>query len=435
MRLIYSALFYLASPFLILRLWLKGHANPAYRQRWRERFAWQAFSVASKEGIWLHAVSVGETEAAVPLVKALRDNYPGVPLLLTTTTPTGSARVAAWFGDSVHHVYLPYDLPGAVGRFLDGYRPRLAIFMETEIWPNLFVGCAARGVALAIVNARLSERSCRGYRCLPALVAQTLAAVHAVAAQTHEDAARFASLGMPQVRLQVLGNLKFDRELPPDLAEQGQALRRQLLGSRPVWIAASTHEGEEEQVLDAHRELLVQMPDLLLVLAPRHPQRCDKVGALLTEKACAFVRRSEAQPCGADSSVFLLDSLGELNLFYAAADVAFVGGSLVSIGGHNILEPAALGLPVLFGPHMCNFADIANRLLQAQGALQVRDDAHLSEQVARLLQAVPERARMGDAARTFVAQNRGTVARQMALLGQLLERRLAARAGDQLHVR
>lgn len=420
MRLIYSALFYLASPFLILRLWLKGRANPAYRQRWRERFAAQDFSAAQKDCFWLHAVSVGETEAAAPLLSALRDRYPGAPLLITTTTPTGSARATALFGDSVQHVYLPYDLPCAVGRFLAAYRPRMAIFMETEIWPNLFIGCAARNVPLAIVNARLSERSCRGYRRLPGLVAQTMAAVHAVAAQTDEDAARFASLGVPQQRLHVLGNLKFDRAVPPGLLEQGQALRRQLLGNRPVWIAASTHEGEETQILDVQQKLLRLLPDLLLVLAPRHPERCDKVAELVRERGYVCVRRSQAKPCGQDASVFLLDTLGELNLFYAAADAAFVGGSLVPSGGHNVLEPAVLGLPVLFGPHMFNFADIAKRLLQEQGAVQVQSSEQLTEQLTRLLQTAMERSRVGEAARKFVAQNRGAVTRHMELLGRLL---------------
>lgn len=420
MRLIYAALFYLATPFLILRLWLKGRGNPAYRRRWRERFALQDFSSAIPGCVWLHAVSVGEAEAAAPLVNALRDSHPGLPILVTATTPTGSARVAALFGDGVQHVYMPYDLPDAVGRFLDGYRPRLAVFMETEIWPNLFAACAVRGIPLAVVNARLSERSCRGYRRLPAVMAQTMAAVNAVAAQTAEDAARFASLGVPADRLHVLGNLKFDREPPPGLAGQGQSLRRQLLGNRPVWIAASTHEGEEEQVLAAHDALLAQWPDLLLVLAPRHPERCGKVAGLLAERGYGYVSRSQSKPCGIDSQVFLLDTLGELNLFYAAADVAFVGGSLAPTGGHNVLEPATLGLPVLFGPHMFNFKDIAGRLLQARGAVQVEDSTQLAEQVGRLLRDEPARAGVGDAGRAFVAKNRGALTRHVALLGRWL---------------
>ncbi|TAN53095.1 MAG: 3-deoxy-D-manno-octulosonic acid transferase [Methylococcaceae bacterium] len=419
-RLLYSALFYLASPFLVLRLWLKGRTNPAYRRRWRERFGLQDYAEARKGGVWLHAVSVGETEAAAPLLNAMRAEYPGIPMLVTTTTPTGSARVTALFGDSVQHVYLPYDLPDAVQRFMEGYRPRLAVFMETEIWPNLFAGCAARNVPLVIVNARLSERSCKGYRRLAVLVSATLSAVHAIAAQTAEDAARFASLGVAAERLHVLGNLKFDRAPAPGLQEQGQALRRQLFGNRPVWIAASTHPGEEEQILAVQQKLLASHPDVLLILAPRHPERAVQVVGLLKNDGMRQVRRSDNQVCPADCPVYLLDSLGELNLFYTAADIAFVGGSLVPVGGHNVLEPAVLGLPVLFGPHMSNFADIAQRLLQAESAIQVQNGDQLQAQLERLWQNAPARQRLGARASEFVVKNQGALQRHMALLKRLL---------------
>lgn len=420
MRFLWSALFYLATPFLIARLWLKGRGNPAYRERWRERFALQESPGSSQGCVWLHAVSVGETEAAAPLVSALMRRYPSVPVLLTTTTPTGSARVKALFGESVAHVYLPYDLPDAVGRFLAAYRPKLAVFMETEIWPNLFAGCAARHVPLVIVNARLSERSCRGYSRLPGFVARTLSAVSAVAAQTAEDASRFASLRVAQDRLHVLGNLKFDRPVAPELLEQGKTLRHGLLGDRPVWIAASTHEGEEALLLDVHRQLLERYPGLLLILAPRHPERRAKVSELIGDTGMTCAARSQGEACQSATRVFLLDTLGELNLFYASADLAFVGGSLVAVGGHNVLEPAILGLPVLFGPHMFNFKEIAGSLLQAGGALQVQDDARLAERAGHLLGNAQERAAMGGRAQGFVERNRGALERHVSLLEQWL---------------
>lgn len=419
MRLLYSALFYIATPFLVLRLWLKGRSNPAYRRRWRERFGLQSYVEAPQGSVWLHAVSVGETEAAAPLIDALRDDYPGVPLLVTTTTPTGSARVSALFGDSVHHVYLPYDLPDAVSRFMDGYRPRLAIFMETEIWPNLFAGCAARNIPLVIVNARLSERSCRGYQRLAVLVKATLSAVHAIAAQTAADATRFAGLGVPEARLHVLGNLKFDRTPAADAREQGQVLRSRLFGNRPIWIAASTHPGEEQQILAVQQKLLTRHPDMLLILAPRHPERAAQVAGLLQDSGMRYVRRSDDRPCPTDCPAYLLDSLGELNAFYAAADIAFVGGSLVPTGGHNILEPAALGLPVLFGPHMSHFADIAQRLLETEGAIQVPSSDHLLEQLERLWQNAPASKQLGARASEFVVKNQGALQRHMALLKRL----------------
>lgn len=420
MRWVYSALFYLAAPFLLLRLWRKGRANPAYRQRWRERFALQTIQPPPQGVIWLHAVSVGETEALAPLLKHLQQRHPDIPLLVTSTTPTGSARVAALFGDTVRHQYLPYDLPWAVNRFLDSYRPRLAVFMETEIWPNWFAGCAARNIPLAIANARLSERSCRGYRRLSSWIKQILAAAQAVAAQTEADAQRFASLGVPAERLHVLGNLKFDRAAPPDFKEQGQALRQALWGQRPCWIAASTHAGEEEQVLDAHQSLRQAFPDLLLILAPRHPERCEAIAQLLQSQSHAYIRRSSGQPCPAEVSVFLLDTLGELGRFYAATDVAFVGGSLVAIGGHNVLEPAVLGIPVLFGPQVFHFADITRRLQSAHGARQIQDAAELAWQVEHLLHNDADRQQLGQAGQAFVAANRGAVERHADLLESLL---------------
>lgn len=407
MRFLYSLLFYLFTPFILLRLAYKGRRIPGYRSRWRERFALQPIPERERNAIWVHAVSVGEVEAAVPLIRALQARE---RVLLTTTTPTGSARVRALFGNSLTHVYLPYDLPDVVRRFLDGYRPRMAIFMETEIWPNLFAGCGRRAIPLYIVNARLTEKSARGYRRLRGLVAATLAHVATVCAQSQADAARFVLLGLPEERLAVTGNLKFDLTVPEDLPEQGRTLRANLFGRRPVWIAASTHAGEEEQVLEAFLSLRRDYPDLLLLLAPRHPERSPDIHALCKQRGLECATRSAGTPCTPDTAVFILDTLGELKLFYATADIAFIGGSLVPAGGHNVLEPAAVGMPILFGPSMHNFAEISRKLLTDEGAIQIHSHRDLAEQVSRLLADATARRQLGEKARLFLDANRGALA-------------------------
>lgn len=406
MRFLYSLLFYLLVPFILLRLAYKGRRVPGYRLRWRERFALQPIPEAESGAIWVHAVSVGEVEAVVPLIHAMQARG---RVLLTTTTPTGSARAQALFGDTVSHVYLPYDLPDAVHRFLDGYRPSLAIFMELEIWPNLFAGCGKRAIPLYLINARLSEKSARGYQRLPKFVASTLANVTRLCAQGEADAARFAALGYPRERLVVTGSIKFDLELPEDLREQGQKLRASLFGQRPVWIAASTHAGEEEQVLEVFLHLRCDYPDLLLLLAPRHPERAPEIRALCQQRGLQCMARSAGTPCSPDIAVFILDTLGELKQLYATGDVAFIGGSLVPAGGHNVLEPAALGIPILFGPLMDNFVEISRKLLAEQGAVQIQHQSELRDQVSRLLADASARERLGECARRFLNANRGAL--------------------------
>lgn len=406
MRVLYSLLFYLLVPFILVRLNYKGRSVPGYRSRWSERFALQPIPDSERGVIWVHAVSVGEVEAAVPLVRALQAQG---RVLLTTTTPTGSARVRALFGDTLSHVYLPYDLPDAVQRFLDGYRPSVAIIMEVEIWPNLFAGCGKRAIPLYLINARLSEKSARGYQRLHRFVASTLANVTRLCAQGEADAARFAALGLPGERIVVTGSIKFDLELPEDLPEQGKALRASLFGQRPVWIAASTHAGEEEQVLEVYLALRRDDPDLLLLLAPRHPERSPAIANLCRQRGLQCVTRTAGVPCAPDTTVFILDTLGELKQFYATGDIAFIGGSLVPAGGHNVLEPAALGVPILFGPLMDNFVEISRKLLAEGGAVQVRDQSELCEQVSGLLADAAARKRLGESAQRFIAANRGAV--------------------------
>ncbi|HLF95899.1 MAG TPA: lipid IV(A) 3-deoxy-D-manno-octulosonic acid transferase [Methylococcaceae bacterium] len=403
---LYSLLFYLLVPFILLRLAYKGRRVPGYRSRWRERFALQPIPESERGAIWVHAVSVGEVEAVVPLIRALQARG---RVLLTTTTPTGSARVQSLFGNTVSHVYLPYDLPDAVQRFLDGYRPPMAIFMELEIWPNLFAGCGKRAIPLFLINARLSEKSARGYRRLPGFVAATLANVTRLCAQGETDAARFAALGLPADRIVVTGSIKFDLELPEDLPARGRLLRASLFGQRPVWIAASTHAGEEEQVLEVFQGLRRDYPDLLLLLAPRHPERASEICSLCRQRGLRYLTRTAGMPCTSDTAVFILDTLGELKQFYGAGDIAFIGGSLVPAGGHNVLEPAALGVPILFGPLMDNFIEISRKLLAEQGAVQISHRSELSDEVSRLLADPAARERLGENARRFLTANRGAL--------------------------
>ena len=377
-----------------------------------------AFNLDADESIWVHAVSVGEVLAAVPLVKWLRER--GEEVLMTTTTPTGAERVRAVFGADVPHLYCPYDLPDAVRRFLSRARPRLAIIVETELWPNLFHACAERGVPVIVANARLSARSAAGYAKVAGLMRATLRDVDLIAAQGEADAARLRALGARKI--EVTGNIKFDMHLPASLREQAAVLRRAWGESRLVWLAASTHAGEDEQVLDAHAAVRRALPDSLLVLAPRHPERFDEVATLCRQRGDAFVRRSERQPATAETAVFLLDSMGELPLFYAAADVAFVGGSLVNTGGHNVLEPAALGKAVIVGPHTFNFLEITAQLIECGAATRVADGRALAEAAMRYLGDANLRDEAGRRGLALVERSRGALTRLQGLLLPYLQR-------------
>ena len=409
MRWLYSGILYLITPLVLLRLLVRGAKAPDYLKRWAERFAIYRGDIT--EGvIWFHAVSVGEAEAVFPLVRAIREAFPERPVLITTTTPTGSGRVTAVFGDSAQHVYLPYDLPGCIERFLGRFRPVLAVIMETEIWPNLFRGCGRRGIPLVIVNARLSVKSARGYGKLRAFTRDVLADVALIAAQTEADAQRFREIGALPESVRVTGNIKFDLQLPDDLPEQARTLRDNFFGGRPVWICASTHEGEEELLLNVFSQVRETCPRLLLVLVPRHPERFGRVAALCRNRGFAPVLHSEHKPCDAGTDIFLVDAMGVLRLYLAASDVAFVGGSLVPTGGHNILEPAAVGVPVLFGPHMFNFEKIAQQLMEAGAARQRADMKGLAEDLTRILTHRDVREDMGRKGREFVAGNRGALA-------------------------
>ena len=417
MRWLYTLLFYLISPFLLVRLWQRGQRAPAYLQRWGERFG--RGPVLTPGVLWIHAVSVGETVASAPLVKALQQRYPDLPLLVTTMTPTGSERVRALFGDSVQHAYAPYDLPHAVGRFLRRCRPRALIVMETELWPNTIHACHRRGLPVILANARLSERSARGYGRVSALAAPMLAELDWVAAQAQADADRFERLGVPPGRIEVTGSIKFDISLSATLRQQAGSLRQALGRGRPVWIGASTHDGEDAILLAAHQRLLKQHPEALLILVPRHPERFAEVGALVRSRGLTLALRSRDESA-AGVNVLLGDTMGELLMLYGAADVAFVGGSLVESGGHNPLEPAAWGMPVLMGPHVFNFADICARLTDGQGLCFVGSEEVLVTRLQSLLEDPEHRLAIGQHALAVVEANRGALDKLLAGLDQRL---------------
>ena len=417
-RAIYSLVMWLAAPVAFAIVLLRGVRDRAYWERPAERFGWGRRLTAP--ALWLHAVSMGEVAAAVELVRALRARHPDCPFVLTTSTPTGRARARAIFGDDVDIRFLPYDTPGSVRRFLDRVRPRVAIILETELWPNLIRDCMRRDVPVVFASARLSAKSVAQYRRLGRLFSDTLAAAALIAAQTPQDAERFIAVGASRSRTRVVGNIKFDMRLGPAVLEQGRELRRTCLGNRPVWIAGSTHAGEEEQVLAAHSELRLENPDLLLLLVPRHPQRFDGVAVLLTRLGIPFDRRSDAAPVRPDAQVMLVDTMGELTTLYASSDAAFVGGSLVPVGGHNLLEPAVLGVPVITGPHNANAKDIARSLIEQGGAVEVADSRALAGALHGLLQDAAERERAVRAAREFVDANRGAVERLTELIDPLI---------------
>lgn len=418
-RFVYTLTLYLLTPFVLYRLTARGLRYHGYFARWRERFGFFP-DPGVRDSIWIHAVSLGEVNAAIPLIEALMARYSDSRFVITTVTPTGSDRVLRLFGDRVFHVYLPYDLTSAVKRFLDRVRPRLAVIMETEIWPNLFMTCADRDIAIVIANARLSERSLRGYWPIRPLVRRAIRCADFVAAQSASDAERLLALGASESRLAVVGNLKFDMDVPAGVRERSDEFRAAIGAERPVWIAASTHEGEELAVLKAHAAVLQRFPDALLLIAPRHPERFKPVASAC--RAYGFHTATRSEQGGADtlSQCFVVDSMGELIDFYAAADVAFVGGSLVPVGGHNLLEPAALSRPVIVGPQTFNFAEVTEDLVAAGGVLRIDDADALGPTVVRLLSRESDRRSMGDAALALMLRERGAVARTMAIIQSVM---------------
>ncbi|SEJ55558.1 lipid IV(A) 3-deoxy-D-manno-octulosonic acid transferase [Pseudomonas sp. NFR16] len=421
-RTLYTFLFHLGLPFIALRLWLRARKAPAYAQRIGERFAF-GLPAMQRGGIWVHAVSVGESIAAAPMIRALLTQYPQLPVTITCMTPTGSERIQSMFANEprVQHCYLPYDFPWAASRFLDHVQPKIGVIMETELWPNHIHQCAKRGIATVLANARLSERSARGYARFARLTRPMLAEMSLIASQTQVEAQRFLDLGARAESVVVTGSIKFDLTIDPQLLERAVQQREAWgLVQRPVWIAASTHAGEDEVVLSAHRDVMQSHPDALLIVVPRHPERFGSVFELTRQQGFSSVRRSTGDPVTQATSVLVGDTMGELLFLYALADIAFVGGSLVPNGGHNLLEPAALDKPVLSGPHLFNFLEIA-AMLRGAGALEeASDSAALAAAVKRLIEH-PEAAKaMADAGLAVMKANQGALQKLLNGIGRLL---------------
>ena len=419
----YGALSWVAAPAMCAYMLARSVRDPGWRRRLAERWSLRTPRLPPG-GVWLHGSSLGETGALSVVARELRARRPGLPMLLTAFTPAGSAAIRRGLRESQSHCYLPLDLGIANRRFLRAARPALGVILETEIWPGLYAACRSADVPLVIASARLSERSHARYRRVRGLTSAALRAVRSVGAQSEEDARRFADLGPDGLDVRVIGNLKFHYRPETGVLERGAEIRRAIGPSRPVWIAASTHEPEENVALNAHRQVLAGRDDALLIIAPRHRERFAAVRALLKRSGLKIGVRSGDGTPAPGTQVFLLDSLGEMNAFYAAADVAFVGGSIARVGGHNLLEPAAFGLPVLAGPHLFQTRDTARLLGEAGALFRVHDARELAGRLARLLDSEDALRSAGEAARSCLAAGEDVLEETLGLIEPLLPPRL-----------
>lgn len=408
-RLLYSVLMLVLTPLFLVRLLWRSRQNPSYRQRIAERFGFIFIKNIHKPCIWLHAVSVGETIAAKPLIERLLQDYPEHRIHITTTTPTGSDTVKRLFGKRVYHSYFPYDLLGSVKRFIRLLRPDLVIIMETELWANLFHTCKKNNIPVVVFNARLSEKSFQGYQKIAGLVQETLQCISYIAARSEQDQVYFQQLGAKPEITQAVGNIKFDLTVADDLEVKGQQLRKAWGEQRLVWVAASTHVGEDEQLLHVYQQLLKQQPDLLLVLVPRHPERFDTVTALCQQTGLQMATRSQFGQVSHTTQVIVGDSMGELLLWYAAADIAFIGGSLIQHGGHNPLEAGAFDLPIVSGQYVYNFMDIFPIMEHEGGAVLVESEQALLKQMQQWLASPEQRQIVGQQASALLRRNKGVV--------------------------
>ncbi|WP_424946452.1 lipid IV(A) 3-deoxy-D-manno-octulosonic acid transferase [Candidatus Spongiihabitans sp.] len=427
MLTLYRIVLYFALPVVMIRLLYRTSRNKQYLTKISQRFGFNLLlpkvkhnstkDDAYSDGIWIHAVSVGEVNAAVPLVKNLLASFPGKAITITTMTPTGSDRVLKVFGESVQHCYLPYDYPGAVKRFLNVLRPQLAMVMETEIWPNLINECHNRQIPMIYTNVRLSSRSHKGYLRFKKLFAPTLKKVSQFAVQAKADAERLINIGANADTVEVTGSIKFEMTLPASVMEAAQSVRRDLGWERPVWVAGSTHEGEESQVIDAYLKARKEIENLLLVLVPRHPERFSAVFKLATGYGCKTVLRSQSNTgIPQDTEIYVADTMGELTLLIAAGDVAFIGGSLAPAGGHNVLEACAAGVAAIFGPHMFNFQEISDLVLAKGAGIQIMNSDELCEVVVKLLNDPVIRDQYGSAGRELIGENKGALDKICAMV-------------------
>lgn len=425
-RFFYTCLMYLIQPLVLIFMWLRGFKASKYHKRLGERYGFYANVTRPRaHGIIIHAASVGEVIAATPLVRRIQQDYPDLPVTFTTVTPTGSDRVKAAFGETVTHCYLPYDLPVAINRFIDFIQPKLCIVIETELWPNLIHQLYRHHIPFIVANARLSARSARRYGKVRSYLKKMWLQINLIAPQDQISGKRYLELGYPKEKLKVTGNIKYDLSVNQALLEQIQVLRNQWVKQRPIWIAASTHEGEEEIILQAHRRLLKKYPNLLLLLVPRHPERFNAVAALIEKEKFPFIRRSSGELPNETIQVILGDSMGEMMLMYGIANIAFVGGSLVKRGGHNPLEPLAFKMPVISGKHTFNFPEVFRMLLEVQGVLEVNSTPEALERaVDALLHSKRARERFGNAGYEVLVENRGALQRLLDLLKPYLERQV-----------
>jgi len=420
LRWLYTLVFTLSIPALLLRLWWKGRKNPAYRQRWAERFGLFK-SLVQSGGLWVHAVSVGETMAAVPLIREFQKRFPGLSITITTTTPTGYQTAKRVFKEEVFQVYFPYDLPWSIQSFLNRIRPKILIIMEKELWLNCFWICYQNQIPIFIANGCLSLRSFKGYQRFHRLTQIVLNCITKVFAQSQMDAERFLALGLDPNRLLVTGNMKFDVAVKEGIEIAGKQYR-ETFGNRLVWVAASTHAGEESIVLAAFKQILQQYPETLLILVPRHPERFESVADLIAEHGYTSVKRSSQLPVTQETQILLGDTMGELSLFYAASDVAFIGGSLVPVGGHNALEAAALGIPVIMGPYVDNCVEITKLLSDAGALVQISNGDALAEAVLKWFLDLATRKQAGAFGKNVVEKNQGAVKKIVDVIEQQLMR-------------
>lgn len=419
---LYNLFFYAATPFILLRLLWRSRYKRAYRQNIAQRFGYIKVPAEFRGGLWIHTVSLGEIIAATPLIKTIRQHHPDLRITLTTMTITGSEYVKAHFVPEVFHIFVPYDLPCVVRRFLNRLQPTTLLILETELWPNILKACQQRSIPIMLSNARLSEQSVKRYRYLGPVIRNMLSAIKVIATHAKIDGDRFISLGATAQQVTVVGSIKFDIVTPASVLEQAPALRQLLGVDRPILIAASTHEGEEEKIFSVFKQILKKIPHALLLLAPRHPERFSRITSYCEQQHFETVSYTSQKACQKSTQIFLIDTVGQLKLFYAVADVAFVGGSLMPIGGHNILEPLSLGIPTIVGPYLFNFEEMSELLLAEKVLLQIQTTEELAALVIRLLEDSSLRGELAVKAEKVLAKNKGAVEKNLRLLEGLLKK-------------